>query len=163
MDNKDSRIDQILSYLAKAAATAADGVNEAVQSAGNVVNDKYSVFKLHLDLNRLQEEQEKVFRDIGRTMFMVKTETFDEKNDEGEAIDGQQAVDELLDLAVEKQDKIDEAAKKVNDLNGDVVCTECGKVSGPKDCYCSACGTKLPEQETKEPAESEEDEEQDKD
>lgn len=155
MDNKDSRINQILSYLAKAASTAADGVTEAMQSAGDAVNDKYSVFRLNIDLGRLQAEQEKMFMDIGRTMFMVKTGAFDQKDADGEVIDGQDTVDKLLNLAEEKQAEIDEAAKKVSDLSGDIVCPVCSKVSGPKDHYCSACGTKLPEIEEEE-AESEE-------
>lgn len=159
MDNRDSRINQILSYLAKAATTAADGVNEAVQNAGNAVNDKYSVFRLNIDLSRLQAEQEKMFQDIGRTMFMVKTGAFDQKDEDGEVIDGQDTVDKLLSLAEDKQAEIDEAAKKVQDLNGDVVCPVCSKVSKPVDKYCSACGTKLPEPEE----ETAEDEENDED
>ena len=144
MDNKDSRINQILSYLAKAASTAADGVNEAVQSAGSAVGDKYSIFKIQMDLSRLQEEQAKMFQDIGRTMLMIKTGAFEQKNTEGEPIDGQETVDKLLALAEEKQIEIDEAAKKVNELSGDIVCSVCGIVCNSKDIYCSSCGTKLP-------------------
>ena len=147
MDNKDSRINQILSYLAKAASTAADGVNEVVQSAGSAVGDKYSTFKLNMELSRLQTEQEQMFEDIGRTMFMVKTGAFDQKTAEGEVIDGQDTVDKLLGLAEEKQAEIDDTAKKVSDLSGDAVCPVCSNVCEPKACYCSACGTKLPEKE----------------
>lgn len=147
MDNKDTRINQILAYLAKAATTAADGVNDVVQSAGSAVGDKYTTFKLNMELSRLQSEQEQIFEDIGRTMLMVKTGAFSQKNADGEVIDGQDTVDKLLALAEEKQAEIDKTAQEINNLSGQNVCPVCSNVCQPKDCYCSVCGTKFPEKE----------------
>lgn len=145
MSNNDSRINQILSYLAKAASTAADGMSDVVQQAGSAVGDRYSVFKLKMDLTRLNGEQEKVFRDIGHTMFMVKNGAFEAgTTEDGEKIDDQETVDKLLGLAEDKQKEIDEISDRIKDLNGDVICPVCGKVARDGDVYCSACGTKLP-------------------
>lgn len=148
MDQNNSRIQQILSHLASAATTAADGVTEAVHSAGEAVGDKYSAFKLGVEINRLHDEQAKLFSDIGRTMFLIHTGGIpaDAKNEAGEVLDAQDTVDKLLALADDKQREIDEATEQLNKLNGQRVCVVCGKVAANSaDKYCAACGTKLPE------------------
>lgn len=144
-DNKDNRINQILASLATAASTAADGVSDAVQTAGQVVGEKYDAVKLNVELARLQEDQKKLFSDIGRTMFMIQSGAVVAGNEEsGELVDAQQTIDRLLLLADQKQQEIDLAADRLYKLNGNVVCNICGKVCSGKDVYCAACGAKLP-------------------
>lgn len=149
MDNNDNHIKQILDYLAKAATVAADGVSEVVQRAGNAVGGKYDNFKLGLELNRLHNEQAKMFEDLGRTLFMVKTGAFEAQQTEDgeEPIDGQETVDKLLQLAEEKQAQIDEVAQKLKEASGERACPVCGKVAEHDHIFCPACGTKLPEEE----------------
>ncbi|MGD9560612.1 MAG: hypothetical protein AB7V55_08420 [Oscillospiraceae bacterium] len=145
--DKDSRIRQILAHLGSAASTAADGVNEAVHSAGEMVGDKYAAFKLGVEINRLQDEQCKLFCDIGRTMYMIHTGAIpsEPENAEGETMDAQQTVDQLLAKADEKQKALDEATEKLNKLNGQKVCAVCGAVANPKDKFCANCGAKFPD------------------
>lgn len=147
--NSDSRIKQILAHLGSAANIAADGVSDAVKSAGAVVNEKYDSFKAGFDVARLQDDQRGIFTDIGHTMFMIKRGAFAEKpkDAEGNEIDPQEIVDDLLSQAEVKQGEIDAAIARRNEANNDVVCTTCGKTAGPKDVFCSGCGAKLPEKE----------------
>lgn len=160
MNDNDKRINVILSYLAKAASTAVEGVNEAVHSAGNAVGDKYNNFKLGIELSRLKAEQTKMFEDLGRTLFMVKTGAFgDGQTVDGEEITGQETVDKLLALAEEKQAEIDAISQQIEENCGDIVCPVCGKVALPEDVFCSACGTKLPEPQPEEACDCEEDDE----
>ncbi|MDL2325294.1 hypothetical protein LJC61_09170 [Ruminococcaceae bacterium OttesenSCG-928-A16] len=147
-DNKDNRINQILASLAAAATSAADGVTDAVHTAGQVVGEKYDAVKLNIELARLQEEQKKLFADIGRTMFMIQAGTIaDSADTDSELVDAQQTVDRLLLLADQKQQEIDLTADRLFKLNGNIVCNVCGKVCSGKDSFCSACGAKLPEME----------------
>lgn len=148
MENKNSKIDQILAHLAEAASVAASAATDAVQSAGNVVGDKYNSVKVTLELNRLQDEQSKLFCDIGRTMFLIQTGAFvdEPKTEAGEVIDAQETVDRLLALASDKQQEIDAAAQRLTELSGDRVCAVCGTIStNPRDKFCANCGAKLPE------------------
>lgn len=151
-DKKDSRINEILTHLACAASAAADSVSDVVQSTGQVVGDKYDVVKLNIELARLQEEQRKLFSDIGRTLFLVKSgevaaDPTPEEAIEPEVSDAQQTIDRLLLLADQKQQEIDDITLRLKKLNGATVCIICGKVADSKDIFCSVCGAKLPKDE----------------
>lgn len=148
-DKKDNRINDILSHLASAAYAAADTVSDAVQTTGQAVGEKYDSVKLKIELSRLHDEQTKLFSDIGRTMFMIKSGGFTSstETEEAEAVDAQQVIDRLLILADQKQQAIDDISKRLKKLGGDKVCAVCGKVSDGKDSFCSGCGAKLPAEE----------------
>lgn len=151
MEPKTNRIHQILAHLADAATTAADGMSDAMHSAGTAVGDKYSALKLNIELSRLQEEQRKLFCDIGRTMFLIQSGGAGADNG-NEMVDAQQTVDRLLLLADQRQQEIDMVSQKLNSLNGDKVCTACGQVCHEVDTFCSSCGAKLPSFEKEPPA-----------
>lgn len=148
----ESRINQILAHLSSAAGLAADGVSDAVRTAGAAMNDKYDSFKAGFEVTRLQDEQKAIFTNIGQTMFMIKQGAFTNNptDDEGNEIDPQELVDDLLSQAVVKQGEIDLAIARKNEAKakGDMACPTCGKTAAPKDVFCSACGAKLPERET---------------
>lgn len=143
MDNNDNRISQILGYLAKAASTAADGVSEVVQNASGKVGDKYDTFRLSIELGRMQAEQERLFYNLGRTLFLTKTGAFSKTDAEGKPVKGETAVDELMAQAKENQAQIDDAKEKMSEANGEVICPNCKKVCRTTDAFCAACGTKL--------------------
>lgn len=147
MDNKD-RINQILHHIASVASTAADGVSGAVQQAGNAVSSKYDEAKLTMEIRRHQDEQNKLFADIGRTLSMIKSGIFDEDSKDQQVIDAQQTIDKLLLLTDQKQQEIDFAVQRLNKLNGAKLCPVCGKISTSSDPYCPACGTRMPEDNT---------------
>lgn len=148
-DKKDNRINDILSHLASAAYAAADTVSDAMQTTGQAVGEKYDAMKLNIELSRLQDEQTKLFSDIGRTMFMIKSGGFDStvETEEAEVVDAQQVIDRLLILADQKQQAIDDISKRLKKLSGAKVCVVCGKVSDNKDVFCAGCGAKLPVEE----------------
>lgn len=145
MDNKDSRINQILSHLAKAGSIAAGSVTDAVTHCGNAVGDKYKGVKLTLELNRLHDEQDLLFTEIGRMMFQVNNGDFEATNinDEGEPLSAQDEIDRLIALAGDNQKDIDALSKEIHDLDGDVSCTSCNKMNDESANYCSSCGAKL--------------------
>ena len=105
--------------------------------------------KLNIELSRLQDEQTKLFADIGRTMFMIKSGGFDStvETEDAEVVDAQQVIDRLLILADQKQQEIDDISKRLKKLSGAKVCVVCGKVCDTKDVFCSGCGAKLPTEE----------------
>lgn len=148
MDNKNNRVSQILAHLADAASSAATGVSDAVQSAGQAIGGKYDSVKLNFELGRLHDDQEKLFADIGRTMYLIQSGAFSSEP-EGTAplVDAQQTIDTLLLQADQKQQDIDLAAERLNKLNGSKVCPVCAKISNGKDIFCSACGARLPNYE----------------
>ena len=150
MDNNnknDGRIHQILNYLASAATVAADGVTEAVQGAGNAVNESFNGVRMSFELNRLHDEQVRLFTDVGRTMFLIKTGSFEdgEASVDGETLNAQDTVDSLLEQAVEKQQKIDEVTTRRSAFYGKKVCPNCSNICSVKDVFCPQCGEKLPD------------------
>lgn len=150
-NNNSSRIQQIIAHLAGAASVAADGVTDAVQTASNAVGDKYDSMKLTIEIHKLQEEQSKLFAEIGRALFMVKTsEPPQTSEDETQVADAQGEIDQLLDSAIQKQSEIDEASDKLAKLNNNKVCAKCGKNCDDKDLFCSSCGAELPQNQAKE-------------
>lgn len=144
--NNDSHINKIISHLASAATTAADGVGCAVKAAGQAVGSQYDRFKLNMDLAKLKQEQDELFTEIGHSLYQLK-------NGNGEGAATQQQVDDLLEMAAEKQKEIDLTLEKLNSISGVTLCPNCAKVVDKEDIFCSACGTKLPEIEKEEPQE----------
>lgn len=149
MDNKDKRsksINDILTHLAEAATAAADGVSDVMHSAGQLVGEKYSSLKLNAELTRLQDEQNKLFNNIGRTMYLIQTSSsFDDTTlQQAQMNDAKQTIDKLLLLADQKQQEIDYVTERLRKLNGAKVCYVCGCVCEASDTFCKVCGEKLP-------------------
>lgn len=146
--DKESRINQILAHLASAASIAGNGVSEAVNTAGDKVEEKYSEFKLKIEVTRLKDELDKLFANIGRTMYMIHIGALREGHttEDGTVMDVQQTVDNLLKLAVEKQAEIDAATEKLCKTSGKKTCPVCHKVANTGDKHCSECGAKLPDE-----------------
>lgn len=148
MDNKNNRVNQILAHLAGAASSAASGVSDAVHSAGQAIGEKYDSVKLNFELSRLHDDQEKLFADIGRTMYLIQSGAFSTDSDAtASLVDAQQTIDTFLLNADQKQQDIDLAADRLNKLNGSKVCPVCAKISTSKDVFCSTCGARLPQYE----------------
>lgn len=150
MDNNsnNSRIQQIIAHLAGAASVAADGVTDAVQAASSVVGDKYDAMKLTIEIHKLQEEQNHLFADIGRALFIVKTsESPQTSEDESQVAGAQGEIDQLLESAILKQTEINESSEKLAKLTNSRVCSTCGKNCDDKDLYCSSCGAELSKSE----------------
>lgn len=143
-DKKDGRINQILSHLASAATTAADGVTDVVHTAGQMVGEKYEAVKATTEMNRLLDEQNKLFADIGRAMFTMRVSAPASEESDAGVSETQHTIDRLMLLADQKQQEIDALAEKINKLTGDKACPACGNIASSKDVFCSACGAKLP-------------------
>lgn len=143
--DKNDRVHQILAHLASAASVAADGVSGAVQNAGKSVSNKYDIVKLNIEINRLQDDQKKLFADIGRTMFLIKSDVLEGEGEDSPVAEAQKTIDNLLLIADQKQKDIDALSDRLSRLNGSRVCGICGKVASVDDMYCSACGAKMPD------------------
>ena len=144
--NNKGPVYDILAHLTGAAAAAADGMTDAVHTAGQIVGEKYDVIRLNIDLSKLQDEQNKLFVALGRMLYSLQSEAGEQAGDEGDkaVLDAQQTVDRLLLLVDQKQQEIDLVAKKLHRLNGSELCHICGKVCHVKDSFCPGCGAKLP-------------------
>lgn len=137
MAGNDNRMGEILGHLGRAAGAAAGSVSDATKAASAKIGEKYNVLKLNLDINRMHSEQDKLFSEIGRALFMVK-----QGGDDAEST--QQTVDDLLGQAEEKQREIDEAGRRLAKLSGKQTCTACGRSCSDEDSFCAACGARLP-------------------
>ena len=93
----DSNVNKILQNIVNTATLTADEAKAAVHSAGKAVAGKYDEVKMNIELARLSDEQEDVFSDIGRMLFLMHTGAVKDTvmSDEGEK-SPQQVIDALL-------------------------------------------------------------------
>lgn len=141
----NKKVQQVLTYLADAAAAAAGSVSDVMHTAGHKVGDTYDSIKLNLELSRLLDEQRKLFSDAGRTLYLIRSGGYAAAAETaaGEMLDAQQTVERLLFLADQKQQEIDIVTERLGRLNGSRVCAVCGHVSDAKSAFCPGCGNRL--------------------
>lgn len=100
---------------------------------------------------RLSDEQEDVFSDIGRMLFLMHTGAVKDTvmSDEGEK-SPQQVIDALLVSAEQVQQEMDVITDKLTVCRNEKVCPCCGRICGEHDAFCAVCGTRLSEEEPEE-------------
>ena len=110
----DSNVNKILQNIVNTATLAADEAKAAVHSAGKAVAGKYDEVKMNIELARLSDEQEDVFSDIGRMLFLMHTGAVKDTvmSDEGEK-SPQQVIDALLVSAEQVQQEMDVITDKL--------------------------------------------------
>lgn len=142
----NSNINAVLQNIVSSAAIAASEAKTAVRSAKKAVAEKYDEVKLHVELLRLTEEQENVFSDLGRMLFLLHTGVVTDTvmSDEGEKTP-QQVIDALLVSAEQLQQEMDVIADKLAITSDERICPECGRICGEYDVFCAVCGTRLAE------------------
>lgn len=140
----DSNVNKILQNIVNTATLAADEAKAAVYSAGKVVAGKYDEVKMNIELARLSDEQENVFSDIGRMLFLIHTGTVKDTvmSDEGEK-SPQQVIDALLVSAEQIQQEMDVITDKLTVCRNEKICPCCGRICAEQDAYCAVCGTRL--------------------
>lgn len=142
----ETDVRKILQSLADTAANAAEEAMTAAQSARRVVAGKYDAVKLAVELSRLTTQQERLFADIGRTMFLVQSGSLkaDEPDKEGEGgKTPQQTIDVLLMNAAQLKLEMDNISEKLNAAKSEKICPKCGHVCEESDAFCAVCGEKL--------------------
>ena len=144
----DSNVNKILQNIVNTATLAADEAKAAVHSAGKAVAGKYDEVKMNIELARLSDEQEDVFSDIGRMLFLMHTGAVKDTvmSDEGEK-SPQQVIDALLVSAEQVQQEMDVITDKLTVCRNEKVCPCCGRICGEHDAFCAVCGTRLSEEE----------------
>lgn len=142
----NSNINGILQNIVSSAAMAASEAKTAMRSAGKAVAEKYDEVKLHVELLRLTEEQENVFSDLGRMLFLLHTGVVTDTvmSDEGEKTP-QQVIDALLVSAAQLQQEMDVIADRLAVTSDERICPECGRICGEHAVFCAMCGTRLAE------------------
>ena len=118
-----------------------------MESARKSVAEHYDTMKLTVELSRLRTQQERLFADLGRTMFLIKTGSLKANEAERGQKTPQQTVDDLLISAGQLQQEMDEInaelGRAAHNL-GKAVCPQCGHQCAEADTFCAACGTQLP-------------------
>ncbi|MBD5093333.1 MAG: hypothetical protein HDT26_03400 [Subdoligranulum sp.] len=148
----NSNINAVLQNIVSTAAMAASEARTAVRSAGKAVFEKYDKVKLSVELLRLTEEQENVFSDIGRMLFLMHTGVVTDTvmSDEGEKTP-QQVIDALLVSAEQLQQEMDVITDRLAVEDDDErICPECGRICDGGDVFCAVCGTRLAEDPVRE-------------
>ena len=142
----NSNINAVLQNIVSTASMAASEAKTAVRSAGKRVAEKYDKVKLNVELLRLTEEQENVFSDIGRMLFLLHTGVVTDTvmSDEGEKTP-QQVIDALLVSAEQLQQEMDVIADRLAVESDEKICPECGRICGGHDVFCAVCGARLTE------------------
>ena len=137
----DSNVNKILQNIVNTATLAADEAKAAVHSAGKAVAGKYDEVKMNIELARLSDEQEDVFSDIGRMLFLMHTGAVKDTvmSDEGEK-SPQQVIDALLVSAEQVQQEMDVITDKLTVCRNEKVCPCCGRICGEHDAFCAVCG-----------------------
>ena len=140
----DSNVNKIMQNIVNTATLAADEAKAAVHSAGKAVAGKYDEVKMNIELARLSDEQENVFSDIGRMLFLMHTGAVKDTvmSDEGEK-SPQQVIDALLVSAEQVQQEMDVITDKLTVCRDEQICPCCGRICGEHDAFCAVCGTRL--------------------
>ena len=151
----DSNMNRILQELTGAARDAADKAMAAASAARDAVSEKYDAVKMALEHSRLEDEQEDVFSDIGRMMFLMHTGKVTDTvaTDDGPRTP-QQVIDALLLNAEQLAQQMDAIEEKLAEEEDDedeeeafealYPCPHCGHLCAEGDRFCSACGGALP-------------------
>lgn len=140
MNSKDVR--RMLESIAFSAQNAADEAMAKMQTAGQSLSEKYDAAKLNVWLARVRGEQERVFADMGRTLFLVNTGNYAQGEEDHPT--AQQVMDQLLVSAEQKQQEIDHITARLAELTDELRCPLCGEKYSEGARFCSGCGAKLP-------------------
>lgn len=144
----DKNVNRILQEIANTAAVAADEAKAAARSAGKAVSSRYDVIKMNIDLVRLQSEQEELFSETGRILFMMHTGMAKDivMTDDGEK-SPQQAIDELLVQSEQLEQEMAVLEEKLGDVKNVKVCPKCGRICDEHNMFCAICGENLSPEE----------------
>lgn len=149
----DGNMSRILQELTGAARDAADRAVAAASAAREAVSDKYDAVKMTLEHSRLEDEQEDIFSDIGRMMFLMHTGKITDTvmTDDGPRTP-KQVIDALLLSAEQIGQQMDaiearlacgEAGRAPEPPAAAKPCPHCGHPCADGDNFCAACGGKL--------------------
>ena len=139
---KRKQFNRLLQQVGRTAAGAIENLGDMVHYAGYSLVEKMDEAKLSCTLSRRTAEQEAIFTEIGRTLYLLQSDAF--SDDTAERIDAQQELDHFLLLADRKQKEIDRLSEDLSLLAGCQVCPACDCVCKGADCFCSDCGEPLP-------------------
>ncbi len=142
MSNETSKI---FETIASAASEVVDEAKDVAQSAGKVVSERYGSVKLRFELAQLQESQNSVFSQIGRTLFLIHSGVL--KNEPSQSDDNsttpQQLIDDLLLNAAKLDAQIDVIQMQIASAQSKKLCSRCKNACLQSEAFCSACGNKL--------------------
>ncbi len=144
MSSINQRLQNIVNSAAAAAGEAKTAVRTVSASVSRQMADKYDSVRLRMELGRLGSEQQAVFSDIGRLLFMVHTGAVGKavETPEGEKTP-QQLIDALFVRAEQLRQEMEVISEKLKAGAGRRVCPCCGRACAENDVFCAICGTKL--------------------
>lgn len=139
MDSKDVR--RILENVAERAQQAADEASRRAREAGQNLSERYDAAKLRLLLAKARAEQDRVFVEMGRTLFLANTGLCGEADEEMPK--AQQTIDRLLIAAEQKQQEMDRLLAQLREADDGRYCPVCGRKCDEEASYCAGCGAHL--------------------
>ena len=112
-----------------------DGFGKTVTDAGQKTVQKTKDMSETVKINSLISEEKKkmakIYMQIGKQYVDIYGSTCDEE------------FEELVDQALESQDKIDGYHNQLQNLKRELRCAACGSEIQKGDVFCSVCGTKI--------------------
>lgn len=138
MDTKDVR--RMLQGISETAQQAAEDAKQKMYAAQQTISEKCDETKLSFALLRVKAEQEEIFVNIGRVVFLqsIGNQMFFEQD-----ITPQQIIDHLTIAAEQKQQEIDQIVQRLEKLSDAKYCPVCKKRCDAQAKFCSECGAKL--------------------
>ena len=112
-----------------------ENIKDSLFAAGRDVSQKAKevseVAKLKMDIHAKEDFVEKQFAILGRAYYEVKKDNVSAEEEE------------QFEVIKEALDEIERMNQQMLDIQGVVVCPNCGKKVPADNCYCSTCGAKL--------------------
>lgn len=139
----DLSLRKILRDIGHTAATAADEGKKVIGKTGKAVSDKADIAKSSLQLLNLRADQEDIFAEIGKTIYLLHSGAMPNDVDAEGGSETEATINRLLIKAAEKQSEMDYYTEKLAQLKGQRTCPVCGKKCRDDDIFCAGCGKKL--------------------
>jgi len=109
--------------------------NKHLEKGKAIAGDTMEIQKLKNQIRNLEKGNDDDTESLGRAVYQ-------------DFLDGKEVDEKAAELCAaikSREEGIEEALQKINQIKGDLVCPNCGKPVTKDMSFCPYCGTKLPE------------------
>ena len=129
----DERVKEFVDLVKDKALTAAEITGKAAGCAAKKAEKLVDVTKLNFQIMNLNNEIDRVYKEIGKLVYLTHT---------GAQIDENKIEDMIADID-DKFARVAECRAKLAEKKSVTVCPTCGQKCSASDVSCDICGTSL--------------------